>query len=49
MTGENAAESNGPLKSFAETFTPRLVEALRSNYTLADLKGTPPPDLALRW
>ncbi|MFY9658457.1 MAG: SulP family inorganic anion transporter [Methylocystis sp.] len=39
MTGENAAESNGPLKSFAETFTPRLVEALRSNYTLADLKG----------
>ena len=39
MTGENTAESNGPVKSFAETFTPRLVEALRSNYTLADLKA----------
>ena len=39
MTEENTVERNGPVKSFAEAFTPRLVDALRRNYSLADLKA----------
>ena len=37
MTEENHA--HGRVKSFVETFTPRLVEALRNDYSLADLKA----------
>ena len=39
MTEENTVERNGPVKSFAEAFTPRLVDALRRNYSLEDLKA----------
>jgi sulfate permease, SulP family len=39
MTQENNAHANGRTKSFVETFTPRLVEALRDNYSLDDLKA----------
>ncbi len=39
MTKENNADASGLLRSFIETFTPRLVEALRHNYSFAHLKA----------
>jgi sulfate permease, SulP family len=39
MTKENSAYARGLLQGFVEAFTPRLVEALRYNYSFADLKA----------
>ncbi len=39
MSQEDNASANGHVRSFHETFTPRLVDALRKNYLFADFEA----------